>query len=80
MKWINVNDRLPKVKQKVLVYGRALVRGRTAMEHKVMIGLRQHDHVIKSLFVACPAYYQLNITHWMPLPSKPRNADKGNIE
>ena len=72
-KWVSVKDRLPEERQKVLTY----------FPERDMIQLQRHCKQAG----ASPCGFWIGavhwledsrITHWMPLPDPPKDADVGN--
>ena len=70
MEWISVNERLPKVEQKVLVWE----EGSPDPEF-VDIGYYDPDVGKKSGW-RCEEYMDIYVTHWMPLPAPPTSSSK----
>ena len=62
-KWINVKDKLPEHKGDYLVYEKWIIRGRISDSIEIVY-FRGKSYWAKS---------NENITHWMPLPEKPKN-------
>lgn len=65
MNWIKVEDKLPEIKQNVIV-ALKLYRGDTVVEYGY-ISARSRE------FVSYDGYeFAGNITHWQPLPEPPK--------
>jgi hypothetical protein len=60
VEWISVNDRLPEIGDKVLIYCSSQGQLIAYLSYE-----KQWIHVFDG------SYLYLNITHWMPLPEPP---------
>ena len=70
MNWINVNDKLPKNRQKVLFCTRSDVHKAIYMDKVI----NQHGDFNEVFLSSDGGHYQLEmglVTHWMPLPELP---------
>ena len=77
MEWIKVEDRLPEDMQEVLVFGNTEVNNEKttylAIFHKNVqckdINGKVH---VESQFWEIQYGYDMDVTHWMPLPQPPK--------
>jgi hypothetical protein len=66
MKWISVKDRLPEDSQEVIIYSEG-GKVEAGVYYCKEFGFDYYDVSIRDIIV--------NVTHWMPLPEPPRDAE-----
>ncbi len=74
MKWISVEDRLPKVDEEVLVYVHGISYNSCAYQMISMSSLTKiyrRDMDPEELQWICKMSCDETVTHWMPLPKPP---------
>jgi len=67
MKWISVEDKLPKQKERIIVYGNPY-HGRRVVKDPV---IRIASLRANNLFHVCAGGYTIKVSHWLPLPKEP---------
>lgn len=71
--WIKTTDRLPELRQKVLVF--------TPADGEIRVGWREPDDYRgivqwRCLKVRSPLYLTYHVSHWMELPAAPRRSER----
>ena len=68
MKWIKIEDQLPKEGQRVITYHD--MTGIDIMKYHCLDGTKDEEFG-KNMFHCCTGFLTDDVTNWMPLPDKP---------
>jgi len=75
MKWISIKDKLPSLAEEVLVFKAIKPKDNNGMALAIFSLKRGSDK--EFIFIEKDIFWEiLNVTHWMPLPELPVDANK----